>query len=49
VQVSDSDEESEERRWDMDGKVSDARQGKSSAWSSTVSSISHPEEVRQMD
>lgn len=46
VQVSGNAEESVERRLEIEGKVREARHGRSSAWSSAVSSISHAEEVR---
>lgn len=47
MQVSDSAEEREKRRWDKDGKLREARHGRSSAWRSAVSSM-HPG-VREVD
>jgi hypothetical protein len=47
--VSGRDEESKERRSDIDGKVRDARHGKSSAVISVVSSTSREADVRRLD
>lgn len=49
VHVSGRDEESTDRRSDIDGKLRDARHGRSSAVISVVSSTSREADVRRLD